>query len=186
VLVLLSGIIIYRKGGLTMSTLYELQEEYRNIYDMPAQGEIDEQTFSDCLEGICFDEQLETKAEGYAKVIRMLEYDADTAKAEAARLSSRRSSFENNAQRMRERLYTAMKITGREKFKTPLFSFNNQATAEKVVVDDINALQSNDDYWKPRKWDESELDKSKIKEALQSGQNINGAHLEKGESLRIR
>ena len=167
-------------------TLYELTTDYQYLYDLLSQGEIDEQTFADSVEGMMFDEQLESKAEEYAKIIKMLEGDAEVAKAEATRLSARKTAFEANAKRMKDRLYDTMKATGREKFKTALFSFGIQANPPALVVDDVNSILEIPRYKKDVVWDESMIDKKALKDDLKSGEVIPGAHLEQGESLRIR
>ena len=169
-----------------MASLYELTEHYRTLYDLLCQGEIDEDMFNDSLGGAAFEEEFETKCENYAKVIKSLEADAVAADAEAKRLAERKAAFGNNAKRMKERLYEAMKATGRDKLKTALFSFGMQANPERVVIDDFALLVADPQYWKIRKWDESELDKTAIREAIKAGAHVPGAHIEQGESLRIR
>jgi len=167
-------------------TLYELTAEYQTLYDLLAHGEIDEQTVFDTIEGGLLDQQLEDKADGYAKIIKMLEADAAFAKEEADRLRARRDAFERNAARLKDRLYDAMKTTGREKFKTGLFSFGIQNNPPKVVVDDMEAFDADSPWWKPRKYDESELDKTAIKNALKDGAVIDGVRLVQTDGLRIR
>ena len=169
-----------------MGTLYELQQEYEHLYDLLAQGEIDDGIFNDTLDALLFDERFEEKAESYGKIIRMLEADAAAAETEQNRLAGRRAAFTINAKRVKERLYEAMKATGREKVKTPLFTFGIQVNPERVVVDDIRKLLDRDELWKVHEKCESELNKAYIKELLKAGVAIPGARLEQSDSLRIR
>ena len=170
-----------------MGTLYDLEYEFLQLYNMLEDDEIDETVLNDTLEAIMFDERFEEKAEGYAKIIRMLEAESDVANNEAKRLSKKAKAKENKADKMRSRLCETMMVIGKRDIKTPLFNLKVQQGKEKVIVDDINKfLIAGEDCWIPRKWNESELNKTYILEALQSGQTLAGAHLERGESLYIR
>ena len=115
-------------------TLYELTEDYMNLLELAEDPDIDEQAFTDTLEGI--DGALEDKAEGYAKVIRTLEGDAAACDAESKRLRNKKQTIENNIKRMKAALQYAMQATGKTKFKTVLFSFGIQKNPAAVVIDE--------------------------------------------------
>lgn len=166
-------------------TLYELTAEFEYLYNLLTSGEIDDQTFTDSLEGMGFDQQLEAKVENCAKIITMLKADAEAARAESKRLDTRKNALLTNAERINNRLFEAMKVMAKDKIKTPLFTVSIRATPPKVVVSDLEKLQANVELWKPRKWDEKDLDKTKIKELLKSNIDVPGASLKKGETLRI-
>ena len=72
-----------------MSTLYELTAEYQALLELAEDPESDPQAIADTFEGLEF--ELESKAEDYAKVIRMLEYDAAACDAESKRLRNKSS-----------------------------------------------------------------------------------------------
>ena len=91
-------------------TLYELTEDYMNLLELAEDPDIDEQAFTDTLEGI--EGALEDKAEGYAKVIRTLEGDAAACDAESKRLRNKKQTIENNIKRMKAALQYAMQATG--------------------------------------------------------------------------
>jgi len=167
-------------------TLYELTGQYQYLYDLLSGGEIDEETFADSLEGMEFADRLREKAEDYAKVIKSLEADARAIDDEINRLDERSNNCRKNAGRLKDALYNAMKLTGEEKFRTVMFNFAVKQNAARVVVDDIDKLQDDAELWKPRKWDEGELNKTVIKERLQAGYPVPGASLVHGESLIIR
>ena len=65
-------------------SIYELTEDYMNLLAMAEDPDIDEQAFMDTLEGI--EGALEDKADGYAKVMKQLEANADGLDAEIKRL----------------------------------------------------------------------------------------------------
>ena len=74
-----------------------------------------------------------------------------------------------------------MKITGKEKFKTDLFSFGIQKSPAKLVIDDLSLI--------PEKYyveQAPKLDEQRLKLDLKSGIECKYAHLEQGEHVRIR
>ena len=163
-------------------TLYELTEDYMNLLELAEDPDIDEQAFTDTLEGI--DGALEDKAEGYAKVIRTLEGDAAACDAESKRLRNKKQTIENNIKRMKAALQYAMQATGKTKFKTALFSFGIQKNPAAVVIDEGYLKNIPDRFLIPQ---DPQIDKKAIKEALKAGEDLEGiAHLEQTESLRIR
>ena len=160
-------------------TLYELKEEYEMLLEMAEDPMIDPITLEGTLEAL--DGELEEKADGYARVMRQIEYDMATLTTEEARLRNRRKTMENNLRRMKERLEDAMLATGKTKFKTDLFSFAIQKNPKSVMIDDISRI--------PKEYlieQEPKVDRAKLKADLTAGVILDGAHLEQSESLRIR
>jgi hypothetical protein len=111
-----------------------------------------------------------------------LEGQTSILKAEIERLGGRKSSLENNIKAMKESLQNAMQITGKTKFKTELFSFNIQKNPAKLIVDNPAAIPNV--YLIPQ---EPKIDTAKLKNYLSDIDFAPScAHLEQGESLRIR
>lgn len=164
-----------------MANIYELTQDYLKIMSMMEDPELDPQTLADTLEAV--EGALEVKAENYAKIIKNLEGDIAAIKSEVDRLSEKKRTIENNIKNMKATLQGSMEITGKTRFKTGLFSFGIQKNAPSVVVDtNINNLPP--EFLKFR---EPEVNKTKLKEAIMNGENLEGfAHLEQSESLRIR
>ena len=158
--------------------LYELTGQYLELEEMAANGEIDEQTFVDTMESIA--EDIKSKADGYARVIRNLEANVEAYKNEEERLYSKRKTLENNIKRMKSNLQYCMCVTGEKKFKTELFSFNVKKGPRKLVVDKIEAV--------PEEFlimQEPKVDTKALKEFVADNE-VSYAHLEQGESLVIR
>ena len=161
-----------------MATLYEIAAEYMTLLDMAE--EIDEEVFKDTLEGI--EGELEIKADNYAKVIAELENRAEGLDKESKRLAERNKAIENNIKRIKESLQVAMIATGMTKFKTELFNFGIQKNPPKLVLDKgIEDIPM--EYYI---FQDPIADKEKIKKELKEGKELDFAHLEQGESLRIR
>ena len=119
-----------------MESLYALTGEHRYLRDLLMSGEIDEQTFSDSLEGIMFNERIEEKAAGYCMVDREMSAGVDILSAEIKRLTDRKRALENNQKRLRERLQDAMIEMELDKIKTPLFNLSIQNNPPSVNIDE--------------------------------------------------
>ena len=164
-----------------MASIYEITGDYMRLMDMMDDPELDQQTLNDTLEGI--EGEFEYKAEAYAKIIKNLESDAEGLKAEIDRLTQRKKAIENNVKRLKMTLQSAMAFTGKIKFKTDLFSFGIQKNAPSVVLETEDLEIVPEEFIKTK----YEIDKVAIKDALKAGTELPGvAHLEQGESLRIR
>lgn len=163
-----------------MSRLYELKENYKQIANMLYEEEIDEQCILDTLESI--EGEIEDKADNYAVIIKELLGDAEICKQEKLRLEARQKSFENRAKLLKDKLEETMIETGKTKFKTAKFSFGIQKNGG------LAPLWIDEDYSNiPQKYLKVEPDNTKIRQALDTGENIIFAHYEeRGESLRIR
>ena len=158
-------------------TLYELSNDYMTLLEMAEDPDIDEQAFMDTLAGI--EGALEDKADNYAKVMRMLDGDALAIHEEEKRLESRRKAIEGNIKRLKSALQYAMETTGKTKFKTALFSFGIQKNPASVIIDEPDIEM---------KYRDPEIDRKAIKDAINAGDKeaMELAHLEQGQSLRIR
>ena len=138
-----------------MASLYELTGEYKAVMAMAEDGETDPQVITDTLESIAG--EIEVKADGYAKIIKMLDIQAKGIKSEEERLANMRKSLENNIARMKKSLETSMIETGNKKFKTPLFSFNIQKNPPTLVIDDFDKIPEKFLIPQPAKIDNKEL-----------------------------
>ena len=163
-------------------SIYELTADYMQIMEMMEDPELDPQTLADTMEAV--EGELEIKAENYAKVMKNLEGDIEALEEEVRRLTSRKKALENNIQRMKAALQGMMEVTGKTKFKTQLFSFNIQRNAPAVIIDIDDIANMPEEFLK---FKAPEVNKTAIKEALQSGADLEGiAHLTQSNSLRIK
>lgn len=162
------------------ATLYELTEDYLALLEMAEDEEIDEEVFRDTMEGIVG--SIEDKADGYAKIMRMLDGQVATIDAEAKRLEARKKGLQRNIDRMKRNLEDAMLRCGARKMKTALFSFSIQKNppSVEITVDEehVPAL-----YRVPQP---DKIDKRHILEDLKNGALFAWARLTQTESLRIR
>ena len=158
-------------------TLYELTEQYQQLVDMAE--DVDAETLADTLEGI--EGEIEDKADNYAKVIRTLEGDVQSVKAEIDRLTVQKQIMENNVRRIKESLQASMMATGKTKFKTQLFSFGIQKNPASVQLKE--GVEVPAQFYKQP---EPVLDKTALKNYLKENGAQDYAELVQTESLRIR
>lgn len=147
---------------------------YLSLKDM----DIEEGNLNSALENI--DDEIETKAENIAKVLRDFDGDIEALKSEEERLAKKRKAIENRQKQLKEYLQNAMLVLGKRKFKTDLFSFNIQKNAPSLKILDESKIP--EDYYKIEK----KLNKNDLKEAVKNGLFEDAAELVQTESLRIR
>lgn len=127
-----------------MASMYELTADWAAVLAMAQDPDVDPQAIADTLEAI--GGEIEDKAENTAIVMKELEAEAAKLKAEEQRLKDRRTKVENNIKDIKQRLFDAMKMTGKEKFKTELFSFSIAKNGGKIpVIVDVETADLPDD-----------------------------------------
>lgn len=165
-----------------MATLFELTEDLMRLYDMASEPDWDEEALQDTIEGV--EGEIEIKADGYAKVMRQMDGDIASLKAEIARLSDRKKSMENSKERIKKSLEAAMTATGKTKFKTELFNFSIQKNPPSLkLADDLDISNVPAEFIV---FSEPTIDKTKVKDAIKEGAEFEWAHMEQSEGLRIR
>nr|DAS52461.1 MAG TPA: resistance protein [Caudoviricetes sp.] len=146
---------------------------------MASDPDVDPEAIRDTMEAIEAD--FEDKADGYAKVIRMLEADEDGLEAEIKRLQARKSAVNGNKGRIKDALEKAMRQTGKTKFKTLLFSFGIQKNPPSVAILKEDSVPI--DYLVVP---DPQPDKKRILAELKAGAKFEWAELRQTEALRIR
>ncbi len=160
-----------------MASLYELTGQMDYVRQLLEDPEAEEQVILDTTESI--DYEIEEKADGYAKIIRMLNVEIDEIGAEVERLNARKKSISNNVERLKNALTQSMVILDKKKFRTALFSFNIQKNPATVNI--IGKV--------PKKFlipQEPKVDKRAIIDFVKEHGNTKYAELTQSESLRIR
>lgn len=151
--------------------LYEIDQAILDCVDMET-GEIVDIEMLEALELA-----RDTKIENIALWIKNLNAEAKAVKEEKDKLANRQKVAENKAENLKK--YLSNYLQG-VKFKTPRVSISYKKS-EKVIIEDINKLDKEFLSFK-----EPEPSKTKIKEAIKSGQEVIGAHLENGQNLIIK
>lgn len=159
-----------------MSTLYSIQGKYQQLLNLAEQ--LDPELLKDTLESI--DDELETKAENVAFVIKELEGKSLVLETETKRLAERKNTINNNVKRLKQSLFDAMITAKKQKIKTNLFTLDIRKNPHSVLVEDESKL-INYLVEQPKK-----LDKTKLKDDLKKGIDVPGAVLVQTERLQIK
>lgn len=158
-------------------TLYEMTAAEQALYDLLCSEEIDEQTFTDTVNGIGIGDKIDS----YCCIIQQLKADYNSCKAEKQRFDSRMKMFENAQNRMKQAIDDYLSATGKEKTKTAKFTVYHTNT-KSVNITDLSQIP--DEFIKPRA--EENVKKSEILKILKSGKSVNGAEMIEKKSLVIR
>jgi hypothetical protein len=159
--------------------LYELTSQWQEVADMMEDGDVEEQVILDTLESI--EGEIEDKADGYAKVIAILNAETEALKKEADRLTARRKAIEAHIEYMKKSLESAMYATGKTKFKTQLFSFNIQKNPPSTQILDEDKIPG--EFWVMQA---PTINKAAIKDFLKANGDQEWAKLVSTEGLRIK
>lgn len=164
-----------------MPTLYNLAERYQNITDLLDNPEIDQATIINALAVV--ESDLATKAGNIAVIIRSMDADCDIIKAEEKRLAERRRAIENRRDWLKGYVREQMERIGLTKIKTPTFTISLQNNPPALQITDEASIPASYLTIIP---EHTELNKEAIKAALKAGEEVPGATLAQGKSLRIR
>lgn len=161
-------------------SMYQMTEEWQNIFEMLCDPEIPEEAVLDTIEMIEAD--MDIKADSYAKIMKSMDGDIAAIDGEIKRLQERKNSLRNRKNWLKSGLENMMRTTGRTKFKTALFSFNIQKNGGSVPVILDPDMPVPAEWLKP-----GDPDTTKIRKYLEAGNELPFAMLGvRGESLRIR
>lgn len=157
--------------------LFNLAENYITLREMLLDPDIDQEAVNDTLEAI--EGAVEEKADNYAYILNELDAHADMLKKESDRLAQKRQYIMNSKERLRANLLSAMKITGKTKFKTDFHSFYVSKHTSVDVTDEALIPDKFKTY-------EVKVNKTELKKAMQDDDGIEGAELKESESVCIR
>lgn len=159
--------------------LYQLTQNYNNLLDLLDNPDISKEMIEAALNEV--GEEIETKAENIAKLIKSIEVDVTGYREEEKRLSNRRRTLENRIVELKEYLDEAMRATGRDKIKGKVFTIGFQNNPPSVDV------TSEKDIPKQYFTEQSPiLDKRMLLADLKDGKEITGVTIKQTMSIRIR
>lgn len=167
-----------------MNSLYEISNELREVYNKLENGEgIDQETgeISEELQNALALSQQNLQAKGVdiGYVIKSFDDEIDLYDREIKRLTERKQALKNAQERVKNNLKSAMEEFGIVEIKGQTLKINFRKS-ESVEIDNVNLL---DDRFKRVK---VEADKTAIKQAIKSGEEVKGARLVENNNLQIR
>ena len=160
--------------------LYELTDKWNATLEAIQNAETEEELTFAHEELASIAEPLETKLENIAKVRATLIAEAEAYKVEADRLTARRKTRENAADRLKAYAESGMREAGLKKVCGQVFTLSIQKNPPSVFITDEKAIPSG--YWIPQ---EPKLDRRALLDDLKIGE-LPGAEIQQTESIRIR
>jgi hypothetical protein len=163
-------------------TLYTLADQYQQAAERMADLDLPEEVVADTLEGMAG--EIEVKATNVAMFVRNLEAGAEAIKEAEARMAARRKAIENRAKRIRAYLQGQMERTGITKIECPYFKLAVRDNPPAVVIDQEGSIPER--FMRTPEPPPPAPDKKAIADALKAGEEVPGAHLERGKRLEIK
>ena len=162
--------------------LYQLAAQHRGLEALADAGDMPEEVIRDTLEGLEGD--IADKVRSVAHMIRHLETIAKAIKDEAKAMQDRASRVQNRADSVREYLLFNMLAMNKSKLDYPEFSVAVRDNPVAVVLEPGALFPG--EFMRQPPVPEMEPDKKAIKAALESGREIDGARLQRGQRIEIK
>lgn len=163
-------------------TLYELSRAWQDFCDQLE--DLPEDVIADTLEAI--EGEFDLKVDSIACIIKQEKADIKAIGEEIDSLTERKKAKGAKIDRLQDYLMAQMIATGKRKVETARSVVTVAKTPPKVVFDYdfINwAEQYAEDLLT---YKQPEPNKTAIKKAIQNGEVVEHAHLEEGQSLRVK
>lgn len=168
-----------------MASLYEMAAEYRTLADTLADGDFDLATVADTIEASGLPDDMAQKAQNIEFMARNLDGETAALQTEVERMVARIGSNTKKADSLRGYILQCLKLTGREKLPTTMFTFS---TRKSEAVDVFEAGKLPAEFWRTPepKPPVAAPDKDAIKAAIKEGKEVPGARMQKNEKLVVK
>lgn len=116
-------------------TLFEIVDDYQNLYELATDPDTDPEVFNDTLEAI--KGALEVKSSGYVNVIKQLEMEAKQADEVSEMFKAKAEVRKNNIKRMKDMLKSALEATNQESLTAGAYTIKLQKNGgvQPLVID---------------------------------------------------
>ena len=163
---------------MTKKSLYNISKEMQEIASQLEEGELTPELENSL---IISQNELQEKAVSYAYAIKSTEDDVTAINEEIKRLQAIKTSKATAIDRMKEAISNAMQLHGIQKVTSPTLNLSFRKS-ESVEVDNISQLNAR---FLSEKVTFS-ADKTRIKEAIKQGENVEGARININYNLQIK
>lgn len=165
------------------SWLYDISERITAMQDvlLTAEDEFMEADVKAAIIGLYANDVPAAVSDGIG-YIKSQEAEVDAIDAEIKRLQAIKRARENRLERVRKGYADFLTAIGKKKIETPRGCMTLSAPTATTVIDDIDKLPG---AYK-RATIKVDADKASIKQAIQGGHAVPGAHLEEKQSIRIK
>lgn len=158
--------------------LHQLTLQYLNLASYLEQGELTPEIENELQLN---ENTLKEKAINLAYLIKNLESDVDAIEKELERLEGLKKAKNNAKERIKQLISNAMTIYQYEKINSPTL---NLSFRKSESIEIINESQISEDFITTKTT--SSINKTKIKEAIKQGQQVDGAILQTNFNLQIK
>jgi hypothetical protein len=165
-----------------MSRLFEITAQFKALADLEDSDDLPPEVIADTLEGLQGD--FEEKAVAVAKFIMSLEATAESIIEASKAMDLRSARLNKRAENVRNYLLLQMQIINWKKIETAEIRIGRRNNPVAVHITEEDSVPDN--FWVQPDPPPKRIDKKAIKEALQAGGSVPGAHLESGERVDIR
>lgn len=162
--------------------LYELAVQHQKLLSLDGSDDVPEEVIRDTLEGL--EGEIQDKAHSIAKMIRNLEAESDAITAEAKALEQRSKRVARRADELRNYLLFQLQAVGMPSIRYAEFTVAVKDNPAAVIVNDDAEVP--EQYMVQPEPPPPRPDKKALKKALESGAEIRGVWLERGQRLEIR
>jgi hypothetical protein len=163
-----------------MKPLYALVAQHKALEAIDPE-DIDEQTLLATLEGL--EGEIALKAQSCAAVIRNMECFAEAVEDAAKKMKQRADLINSRVEKVRAYVMKQMDILGRDKIQTPEFTVQIKKNPPSLVIDDMDKIPAK---YKYTPVPAVQVDKMGIRDDLNNGDEVPGAHLHQGKRLTIK
>ena len=162
-------------------TLYDIQGEFLRFYEVMV-GQEDEEVFNDTLEALKGD--LQTKAVGYAHIIKQLEMESEECDRIIAEFAEKQNRRDTAVKRMKEAILEVMETAKIDTLTAGEYTFKIHGNGGKQPMT-IDTEKVPEDM--KRTTITVEPDKAKIRMYLEAGHEVDWAKLEpRGKHVVIK
>jgi hypothetical protein len=159
------------------TSIYDINKAFQSIVDMVADGELTQEDFQQALAEL---EQSKVEKCGNAICyLNMRKQAIEAMKAEEKRISTQRKMLEKGNKSLEEAFAYVLKNMGDKEVITRYGVMKVRKNPPSVVIDDLSKVPTKFQHQKI----EVTIDKTAIKKAIQSGEKVDGVHIEQGEKL---
>lgn len=156
--------------------IYELTRNYQNLEELLDNESVDNAVLKEEMDKIV--DTIGVKFTNIQKIITNYKAIAEKQKEEEDRIRKKRQANEKKIEVLREYMLTNLEKLENKKLKTDSYTFSTKKV-ESVIVD-LNLLT--EEYYKITKT----ADKTKIKQDIKSGKEVNGAKIHIKNCLNVR
>ena len=161
--------------------LFDLIGEYKELYEMLTDEDVDEQTVLDTLEGV--QGEIEIKAAGLVAICNRLDMEIEACEQHKKAWDSRLQVRKNSRERIKRMMIAGLTAMNKTELGAGdvIIKMSNAGGVLPVIYDDSVTV--------PERFTKLtiETDKEKVREALNKGEKLDFAHFgERGKTIRFK